>query len=207
MYIYKWQNVMEIRKDTSSKLSRFQQISHVGDYRSAYGKVKVKEDHKVIQESACVFFKHLLYNPKISTEAICLEIVAVLHDGLIYDCLEVLAIPVIPLTMSVGLLFGSLTGTILVSISGTISMSSSYNFRGNKRQDENQLTSDGEACVASDNLYVKRCDLDCGLGSFEVNVATSSQAADVHPEQEHCKNSLFSFDSGTENVESSSAQV
>ncbi|GKF49168.1 hypothetical protein Tco_0142419, partial [Tanacetum coccineum] len=46
-------------------------------------------------------------------------------------------------------------------------------------QDENQLTSDGEACVASDNLYVKRCDLDCGLGSFEVNVATSSQAADV----------------------------
>ncbi|GJV94152.1 hypothetical protein Tco_1541965 [Tanacetum coccineum] len=74
-------------------------------------------------------------------------------------------------------------------------------------KDENQLTSDGEACVASDNLYVKRCDLDYGPGSFEVNVARSSQAADVHPEQEHCKNSLFSFDVGTKNVESSSAQV
>nr|GEV27024.1 reverse transcriptase domain-containing protein [Tanacetum cinerariifolium] len=51
-------------------------------------------------------------------------------------------------------------------------MSSSYNFRGNKRQDENQLTSDGEACVASDNLYVKRCD----LGSFESNDVTRLQA-------------------------------
>lgn len=35
--------------------------------------------------------------------------------------LQVLAIPAIPLTMSAGLLFGSFTGTILVSISGTVS--------------------------------------------------------------------------------------
>ncbi|GKC56643.1 hypothetical protein Tco_1084241 [Tanacetum coccineum] len=52
-----------------------------------------------------------------------------------------------------------------------------------------------------------KCDLDCGPGSSEVNAATSSQAADVHPEQEHCFASLFSLDAGTENMESSSAQV
>jgi len=34
---------------------------------------------------------------------------------------QILAIPAIPLTMSAGLLFGSLTGTIIVSISGTVS--------------------------------------------------------------------------------------
>ncbi|KAI3972692.1 hypothetical protein MKX01_019350 [Papaver californicum] len=38
----------------------------------------------------------------------------------VYAGLEVLAIPAIPLTMSAGLLFGPFTGTILVSISGTI---------------------------------------------------------------------------------------
>ncbi|KAG2710103.1 hypothetical protein I3760_04G009300 [Carya illinoinensis] len=37
-----------------------------------------------------------------------------------YAGLEILAIPAIPLTMSAGLLFGSLIGTILVSISGTL---------------------------------------------------------------------------------------
>lgn len=36
---------------------------------------------------------------------------------------QVLAIPAIPLTMSAGLLFGSVTGTIIVSISGTVSTS------------------------------------------------------------------------------------
>uniref|UniRef100_A0A0D9V8P3 TVP38/TMEM64 family membrane protein n=1 Tax=Leersia perrieri TaxID=77586 RepID=A0A0D9V8P3_9ORYZ len=39
---------------------------------------------------------------------------------LVYAGLEVLAIPAIPLTMSAGLLFGSVTGTIIVSISGTL---------------------------------------------------------------------------------------
>ncbi|XP_006646542.2 TVP38/TMEM64 family membrane protein slr0305 [Oryza brachyantha] len=39
---------------------------------------------------------------------------------LVYAGLEVLAIPAIPLTMSAGLLFGSITGTIIVSISGTL---------------------------------------------------------------------------------------
>ncbi|KAJ4798760.1 SNARE associated Golgi protein family [Rhynchospora pubera] len=39
---------------------------------------------------------------------------------LVYAGLEVLAIPAIPLTMSAGLLFGSVTGTIIVSISGTV---------------------------------------------------------------------------------------
>ncbi|WOK96529.1 hypothetical protein Cni_G05236 [Canna indica] len=39
---------------------------------------------------------------------------------LVYAGLEILAIPAIPLTMSAGLLFGSLTGTIIVSISGTV---------------------------------------------------------------------------------------
>ncbi|MQM11094.1 hypothetical protein Taro_043991 [Colocasia esculenta] len=38
----------------------------------------------------------------------------------VYAGLEILAIPAIPLTMSAGLLFGSFTGTIIVSISGTI---------------------------------------------------------------------------------------
>ncbi|XP_047055261.1 TVP38/TMEM64 family membrane protein slr0305-like [Lolium rigidum] len=39
---------------------------------------------------------------------------------LAYAGLEVLAIPAVPLTMSAGLLFGSVTGTIVVSISGTL---------------------------------------------------------------------------------------
>jgi len=39
---------------------------------------------------------------------------------LAYAGLEVLAIPAVPLTMSAGLLFGSVTGTIMVSISGTL---------------------------------------------------------------------------------------
>ncbi|XP_042398625.1 TVP38/TMEM64 family membrane protein slr0305-like [Zingiber officinale] len=39
---------------------------------------------------------------------------------LVYAGLEILAIPAIPLTMSAGLLFGSLIGTIIVSISGTV---------------------------------------------------------------------------------------
>ncbi|KAJ1286538.1 hypothetical protein BS78_03G360100 [Paspalum vaginatum] len=39
---------------------------------------------------------------------------------LVYAGLEVLAIPAIPLTMSAGLLFGSVTGTIIVSVSGTL---------------------------------------------------------------------------------------
>lgn len=38
----------------------------------------------------------------------------------VYAGLEILAIPAIPLTMSAGLLFGSLVGTIIVSISGTV---------------------------------------------------------------------------------------
>ncbi|KVH88817.1 uncharacterized protein LOC112501634 [Cynara cardunculus var. scolymus] len=44
----------------------------------------------------------------------------------VYAGLEVLAIPAIPLTMSAGLLFGPLTGTILVSISGTIAASVAF---------------------------------------------------------------------------------
>ncbi|KAE8809524.1 hypothetical protein D1007_13811 [Hordeum vulgare] len=39
---------------------------------------------------------------------------------LAYAGLEVLAIPAVPLTMTAGLLFGSVTGTIMVSISGTL---------------------------------------------------------------------------------------
>ncbi|KAL5713228.1 hypothetical protein ACHQM5_015328 [Ranunculus cassubicifolius] len=38
----------------------------------------------------------------------------------VYAGLEILAIPAIPLTMSAGLLFGTTTGTIMVSISGTL---------------------------------------------------------------------------------------
>ncbi|KVI11129.1 Myosin head, motor domain-containing protein [Cynara cardunculus var. scolymus] len=38
----------------------------------------------------------------------------------VYAGLEVLAIPAIPFTMSAGLLFGPLNGTILVFISGTV---------------------------------------------------------------------------------------
>ncbi|CAM8995876.1 unnamed protein product [Rhodiola kirilowii] len=43
-----------------------------------------------------------------------------------YAGLEILALPAIPLTMSAGLLFGSLVGTILVSISGTLAASISF---------------------------------------------------------------------------------
>ncbi|XP_027160038.1 uncharacterized protein LOC113761304 [Coffea eugenioides] len=45
---------------------------------------------------------------------------------LVYAGLEVLAIPAIPLTMSAGLLFGSLIGTIIVSISGTVAASVAF---------------------------------------------------------------------------------
>ncbi|KAG4111707.1 hypothetical protein ERO13_D13G118900v2 [Gossypium hirsutum] len=44
----------------------------------------------------------------------------------VYAGLEVLAIPAIPLTMSAGLLFGSIIGTILVSISGTVAASIAF---------------------------------------------------------------------------------
>ncbi|KAK7287037.1 hypothetical protein RIF29_00010 [Crotalaria pallida] len=44
----------------------------------------------------------------------------------VYAALEILAIPAIPLTMSAGLLFGSVIGTIIVSISGTVAASVSF---------------------------------------------------------------------------------
>ncbi|KAL9295988.1 hypothetical protein ACSQ67_021884 [Phaseolus vulgaris] len=44
----------------------------------------------------------------------------------VYAGLEILAIPAIPLTMSAGLLFGSLVGTIIVSISGTVAASVAF---------------------------------------------------------------------------------
>ncbi|WKA11701.1 hypothetical protein VitviT2T_029174 [Vitis vinifera] len=44
----------------------------------------------------------------------------------VYAGLEILAIPAIPLTMSAGLLFGSFTGTIIVSISGTVAASVAF---------------------------------------------------------------------------------
>ncbi|KAE8733373.1 SNARE associated Golgi family protein isoform 2 [Hibiscus syriacus] len=44
----------------------------------------------------------------------------------VYAGLEVLAIPAIPLTMSAGLLFGSVIGTIIVSISGTVAASIAF---------------------------------------------------------------------------------
>ncbi|KAE9620145.1 hypothetical protein Lal_00019830 [Lupinus albus] len=44
----------------------------------------------------------------------------------VYAALEILAIPAIPLTMSAGLLFGPLVGTIIVSISGTVAASASF---------------------------------------------------------------------------------
>ncbi|WZZ16873.1 TVP38/TMEM64 family membrane protein slr0305 [Brassica napus] len=44
----------------------------------------------------------------------------------VYAGLEILAIPALPLTMSAGLLFGSLVGTIIVSISGTMAASVAF---------------------------------------------------------------------------------
>ncbi|KOM51340.1 hypothetical protein LR48_Vigan08g216700 [Vigna angularis] len=44
----------------------------------------------------------------------------------VYAGLEILAIPAIPLTMSAGLLFGSVVGTIIVSISGTVAASVAF---------------------------------------------------------------------------------
>lgn len=44
----------------------------------------------------------------------------------VYAGLEVLAIPAIPLTMSAGLLFGVVTGTVIVSISGTLAASIAF---------------------------------------------------------------------------------
>jgi uncharacterized membrane protein YdjX (TVP38/TMEM64 family) len=45
---------------------------------------------------------------------------------LAYAGLEVLAIPALPLTMSAGLLFGTLYGTIVVSIAGTLAATGSF---------------------------------------------------------------------------------
>ncbi|CAO2834408.1 unnamed protein product [Amaranthus hypochondriacus] len=45
---------------------------------------------------------------------------------LVYAGLEVLAIPAIPLTLSAGLLFGSVIGTVIVSISGTLAASIAF---------------------------------------------------------------------------------
>ncbi|XP_022973391.1 uncharacterized protein LOC111471944 isoform X1 [Cucurbita maxima] len=44
----------------------------------------------------------------------------------VYAGLEILAIPAIPLTMSAGLLFGSVIGTVIVSISGTVAASVAF---------------------------------------------------------------------------------
>ncbi|KAL3830356.1 hypothetical protein ACJIZ3_019158 [Penstemon smallii] len=44
----------------------------------------------------------------------------------VYAGLEILAIPALPLTMSAGLLFGTTTGTIIVSIGGTVAASISF---------------------------------------------------------------------------------
>ncbi|ESQ34503.1 hypothetical protein EUTSA_v10008173mg [Eutrema salsugineum] len=44
----------------------------------------------------------------------------------VYAGLEILAIPALPLTMSAGLLFGSVVGTIIVSISGTMAASVAF---------------------------------------------------------------------------------
>lgn len=44
----------------------------------------------------------------------------------VYAGLEILAIPAVPLTLSAGLLFGSLIGTIIVSVSGTIAASVAF---------------------------------------------------------------------------------
>lgn len=43
-----------------------------------------------------------------------------------YTALEVLAVPAIPLTMSAGLVFGSVTGTVLVSLAGTVAATISF---------------------------------------------------------------------------------
>ncbi|KAJ7945966.1 TVP38/TMEM64 family membrane protein [Quillaja saponaria] len=45
---------------------------------------------------------------------------------MVYAGLEILAIPAVPLTMSAGLLFGSVIGTIIVSISGTMAASIAF---------------------------------------------------------------------------------
>ncbi|CAB4289032.1 unnamed protein product [Prunus armeniaca] len=44
----------------------------------------------------------------------------------VYAGLEILAIPAVPLTMSAGLLFGTVVGSILVSISGTVAASVAF---------------------------------------------------------------------------------
>ncbi|KAJ8759516.1 hypothetical protein K2173_007133 [Erythroxylum novogranatense] len=44
----------------------------------------------------------------------------------VYAGLEILAIPAIPLTMSAGLLFGSVVGTVIVSVSGTVAASVAF---------------------------------------------------------------------------------
>ncbi|KAL9295985.1 hypothetical protein ACSQ67_021881 [Phaseolus vulgaris] len=49
-----------------------------------------------------------------------------LSDFALFMLSQILAIPAIPLTMSAGLLFGSLVGTIIVSISGTVAASVAF---------------------------------------------------------------------------------
>lgn len=53
----------------------------------------------------------------------CKHVLLVTPTALILDCFlsQILALPAIPLTLSAGLLFGILNGTIIVSIGGTVS--------------------------------------------------------------------------------------
>eukprot|EP01026_Neomeris_dumetosa_P031342 TRINITY_DN2486_c0_g1_i4.p1 TRINITY_DN2486_c0_g1~~TRINITY_DN2486_c0_g1_i4.p1 ORF type:complete len:333 (+),score=51.67 TRINITY_DN2486_c0_g1_i4:193-1191(+) len=50
----------------------------------------------------------------------------ILSYGVVYTGLEVLAVPAIPLTMTAGVIFGILPGTIVVSIAGTIAATISF---------------------------------------------------------------------------------
>lgn len=46
--------------------------------------------------------------------------------GLVYTVLEVLALPAIPLTMTAGVIFGTIPGTMVVSVASTLAAAFSF---------------------------------------------------------------------------------
>lgn len=73
------------------------------------------------------YYDHLLHNTFNFTCTFSCPLYSVNQNNFSYLIFsQILAIPAIPLTMSAGLLFGSVVGTIIVSISGTVSQFGSY---------------------------------------------------------------------------------
>eukprot|EP00245_Coleochaete_scutata_P004258 TRINITY_DN16598_c0_g1_i1.p1 TRINITY_DN16598_c0_g1~~TRINITY_DN16598_c0_g1_i1.p1 ORF type:complete len:403 (+),score=63.02 TRINITY_DN16598_c0_g1_i1:203-1411(+) len=80
---------------------------------------------------------------------------------LAYASLEIVAIPAIPLTMTAGLLFGNVTGTVLVSIAGTIAATVAFLIARYVARDRLLL-------LAKDNKQFLAIDKAIGEDSFKI---------------------------------------